>query len=78
MGNADVRPHWIPDDRVNNCTKCKTEFSSLTERKHHCRNCGNIFCDGCTTYRYLVRYYPDGQIRRLCESCHNLIQNGEV
>jgi len=71
MGNADVRPHWMPDNKAEVCSKCKATFS-MSERKHHCRQCGNIFCDACTPFRYLVRYYPDGRPRRICENCNKL------
>ncbi|OTF79720.1 blue cheese-like protein, partial [Euroglyphus maynei] len=35
--------HWIKDDVAINCTSCSIRFS-ITERKHHCRNCGKVFC----------------------------------
>lgn len=35
--------HWIKDDVAINCSTCSVKFS-LTERKHHCRNCGKVFC----------------------------------
>ncbi len=38
---------WIEDSLVSNCYGCKKEFTWLL-RKHHCRNCGNIFCYKCT------------------------------
>jgi len=43
---------------------------TFSERKHHCRQCGNIFCDSCSGYRYTVRYYPDGKPRRICDTCN--------
>ncbi|CAF1668296.1 unnamed protein product, partial [Adineta ricciae] len=37
---------WMKDEDVKDCCQCKKEFSSL-RRKHHCRNCGQIFCEAC-------------------------------
>ena len=38
---------WIPDSSVSACYKCKSDFT-LINRKHHCRNCGKIFCSKCS------------------------------
>lgn len=38
---------WTPDSSVNKCYDCKIEFS-IINRKHHCRNCGKIFCSKCS------------------------------
>ena len=35
--------HWLRDEAVDKCMKCSVEFT-FTERKHHCRNCGKIYC----------------------------------
>lgn len=37
---------WIDDNMVDRCHKCGAEFT-MYRRKHHCRNCGNIFCYSC-------------------------------
>lgn len=39
------RPKWRPDDCVE-CERCQRSFSSM-RWKHHCRNCGGMFCDMC-------------------------------
>ena len=44
---------WVPDNKVNKCTKCNKGFTFLY-RKHHCRICGNVFCNNCT----LVKNVP--------------------
>ncbi|XP_041765336.1 protein RUFY3 isoform X1 [Anopheles merus] len=40
---------WTPDKVVSKCTGCEKEFS-ITRRKHHCRNCGKIFCSSCSEH----------------------------
>lgn len=37
---------WINDNAVVCCRNCRMEFGFFV-RKHHCRNCGNIFCHNC-------------------------------
>eukprot|EP01012_Entosiphon_sulcatum_P037904 TRINITY_DN4885_c0_g1_i1.p1 TRINITY_DN4885_c0_g1~~TRINITY_DN4885_c0_g1_i1.p1 ORF type:complete len:459 (+),score=81.19 TRINITY_DN4885_c0_g1_i1:56-1432(+) len=44
---AEVK--WVPDELVSNCTLCRNPFT-LTNRKHHCRVCGNIFCGPCSPH----------------------------
>ncbi|CAI4039245.1 hypothetical protein SMKI_07G2250 [Saccharomyces mikatae IFO 1815] len=38
-----TKDHWIPDSKRNSCRYCHKPFT-LWERKHHCRHCGDIFC----------------------------------
>ncbi|XP_053671920.1 protein RUFY3 [Anopheles nili] len=40
---------WTPDKVVSKCTGCDKEFG-MTRRKHHCRNCGKIFCSSCSEH----------------------------
>jgi len=66
-GNEKVL--WVPDNEVNECTSCQMPFSkslfSLNQRrKHHCRQCGHVFCSRCTQ-----NWDRRG---RLCDECWNL------
>jgi hypothetical protein len=47
--NVDERKiyQWVPDDNVTRCNDCSGPFTFLI-RKHHCRNCGKIFCHKCS------------------------------
>merc|ERR1712169_105093 len=42
---------WIPDDESDQCMACKRVFT-FVNRRHHCRNCGGLFCGSCTTKRF--------------------------
>jgi len=57
---------WKDDTDVNECTGCSSGFS-LTNRKHHCRNCGSIFCKDCSSKQALMDGYKKPQ--RVCEAC---------
>ncbi|KAJ1299968.1 hypothetical protein OPQ81_003817 [Rhizoctonia solani] len=41
---------WKPDNMTDECDTpyCKTKFS-LFERRHHCRKCGDVFCQACSS-----------------------------
>ncbi|XP_063219429.1 myotubularin-related protein 4 isoform X2 [Bacillus rossius redtenbacheri] len=65
---------WVPDHAVSRCMGCDTEFW-LGRRKHHCRNCGKIFCADCSENEVpLPReqlYHPV----RVCCSCYSVIHS---
>jgi hypothetical protein len=44
---------WVDDNMVTHCHHCRAQFWSLL-RKHHCRNCGNIFCHNCTSHNIVI------------------------
>eukprot|EP01038_Epipyxis_sp_PR26KG_P004156 gene4156-5920_t len=48
-----IVPRWVPDEEVFYCKKCNAEFD-WANRKHHCRYCGFIFCDQCSSTRLLL------------------------
>ena len=47
---------WVKDKNVENCYKCNIKFS-LINRRHHCRNCGKIFCHECSKYLSKIPNY---------------------
>jgi len=59
---------WKDDTDVVTCQGCQGGFS-LTNRKHHCRNCGNIFCNECSNKQANMAGYKKPQ--RVCEGCFN-------
>nr|XP_029723032.1 protein RUFY3-like [Aedes albopictus] len=59
---------WTSDKGVSNCKSCNKEFS-MTRRKHHCRNCGNIFCSSCSEHMSVIPGEASGKPMRVCDSC---------
>ncbi|GAA5974198.1 hypothetical protein JCM3765_000379, partial [Sporobolomyces pararoseus] len=56
------RTAWEPDEAANECRRCGTGFTFF-KRKHHCRRCGLVCCNSCTTHKdpidpYLVVREP--------------------
>jgi hypothetical protein len=48
-----VRATWIADNQRPRCHACNKEFG-VTRWRHHCRSCGEVFCDACSTGRTAV------------------------
>ena len=50
VGEAKEVPEtWERNEDVNLCRQCYKEFT-VAFRRHHCRNCGGIFCEECCVY----------------------------
>ncbi|KAI1756585.1 hypothetical protein F4782DRAFT_272457 [Xylaria castorea] len=46
-------PTWQPDTEVTHCPICGVRFSMFL-RRHHCRKCGRVVCDGCSPHRITI------------------------
>lgn len=75
-GGGSSNNAWIPDKLTSKCKGCNREFS-MTRRKHHCRNCGEIFCHSCSEQ---ITPLPNeqgqlGKPVRVCDRCWESISN---
>ncbi|CAH1964818.1 unnamed protein product [Acanthoscelides obtectus] len=61
---------WVKDNTALECKACNKEFN-LTRRRHHCRNCGEIFCNSCSDN--FVPLPSSAKPVRVCDSCNILI-----
>uniref|UniRef100_A0A8C0ML96 RUN and FYVE domain containing 1 n=2 Tax=Canis lupus familiaris TaxID=9615 RepID=A0A8C0ML96_CANLF len=69
--NKALKGHtWLKDDEATHCKQCEKEFS-ISRRKHHCRHCGHIFCNMCSSNELALPSYPKPV--RVCDSCHTLL-----
>lgn len=65
--NSFLRPpQWIPDSDAPRCMSCSTQFTPF-RRRHHCRNCGLIFCHFCSK-NTAVLIFSRGPVR-VCNEC---------
>jgi hypothetical protein len=74
---------WEPDSEANECRRCNKRFG-LLNRRHHCRRCGLVVCDKCSTARTFlpanqILNDPNGgeslhalatQHHRVCDKCY--------
>ncbi|XP_061175010.1 RUN and FYVE domain-containing protein 2-like isoform X2 [Saccostrea echinata] len=61
---------WISDKEATNCKGCTKEFS-ISRRRHHCRNCGEIFCNECSDNKMPLP--SSAKPVRVCDNCHTLL-----
>lgn len=61
--------YWVPNSQITKCGICKLVFTS-NEQKHHCRACGQGFCDNCSAKSRPVpeRGWGEEPVR-VCDSC---------
>ncbi|KAL5018829.1 hypothetical protein ScPMuIL_004551 [Solemya velum] len=68
-----VADHWMKDDGVDNCVSCHIKFS-FSERRHHCRNCGQVFCSRCSRFEMEIRRLRILKPVRVCQACYNILR----
>jgi len=59
---------WVPDYYVTHCQGCNNKFSYRL-RKHHCRNCGQVFCYQCADQFLPLPSHNLTAPARVCYSC---------
>ncbi|CAK6959572.1 myotubularin-related protein 3 [Scomber scombrus] len=64
---------WYPDHLAAHCYGCESRFW-LATRKHHCRNCGNVFCASCCDQKIPVPSQQLFEPSRVCKTCYSSLQ----
>eukprot|EP00475_Leptophrys_vorax_P023372 TRINITY_DN319_c0_g1_i1.p1 TRINITY_DN319_c0_g1~~TRINITY_DN319_c0_g1_i1.p1 ORF type:complete len:276 (+),score=61.57 TRINITY_DN319_c0_g1_i1:670-1497(+) len=67
--------NWVPDSETDMCMLCGDRFTTL-RRRHHCRSCGKLMCNACTTQRTSLPQlgYDAGDPQRVCTYCFSVIK----
>ncbi|CAO2639174.1 WD repeat and FYVE domain-containing protein 3 [Lemmus lemmus] len=66
--------HWVKDEGGDSCSGCSVRFS-LTERRHHCRNCGQLFCQKCSRFQSEIKRLKISSPVRVCQNCYCSLQH---
>jgi len=66
---------WKPDSDFIQCYKCDESFG-IINRKHHCRNCGLVFCDKCSSKRITLPHFKKQE--RVCEECFLFLKTSKI
>ncbi|XP_060597676.1 uncharacterized protein LOC132751516 isoform X2 [Ruditapes philippinarum] len=84
IANQEItKRHWIKSEDRQFCSNrnCSKKFT-LIERQHHCRKCGEVFCNECVKFRRklskLAQFDPEGTLYKVCQTCFEEDRNNEV
>lgn len=61
-------PVWIPDVEAPKCMSCGANFT-VVKRRHHCRNCGKVFCARCSSNSVPLPKFGHVKPVRVCNKC---------
>ena len=59
---------WVKDEDTTQCMACKSEFTFFN-RRHHCRNCGGIYCNSCSSKKIAILRLRLKRPVRVCDKC---------
>ncbi|KAL3875787.1 hypothetical protein ACJMK2_033704 [Sinanodonta woodiana] len=68
-----VADHWVKDEGSDSCLKCGVKFS-FAERRHHCRNCGQVLCSRCSRFETEIQRLRIWKPVRVCQACYNSLK----
>lgn len=70
-------PSWTADAMQDRCERCRDSFT-LTNRRHHCRNCGGLFDGKCSSLTLPLPHFGIKENVRVCDGCYKKIKSGQI
>jgi len=77
MPSLDFSVKKVADKYRLECPHCGALFT-MSKRRHHCRLCGDVFCDACSSHRVELPL-PGAEFEkpvRICDFCNEDVQQG--
>ncbi|XP_075973657.1 hepatocyte growth factor regulated tyrosine kinase substrate isoform X2 [Anticarsia gemmatalis] len=74
MFSADTAPEWAEGEV---CHRCRVAFS-LMVRRHHCRACGQVFCQQCSSKTSTLPKFGIEKEVRVCDACFDKVSRPPV
>lgn len=71
--------YWRPNSEITSCTSCNVSFvpgnqNRIVPSKHHCRSCGEGFCESCSSKRCPVPQKGWTDPVRVCDNCYGELE----
>ena len=64
----EKKARWRLNEEASVCSGCSKNFT-LILRRHHCRACGEIFCDACSQWKVTLPHKGYTEKVRACQRC---------
>ncbi|KAK3611164.1 hypothetical protein CHS0354_026571, partial [Potamilus streckersoni] len=71
--DKDFKQYWMPDHSCKECYDCGEKFTTF-RRRHHCRICGQIFCNACCNQELPGKIIGFKGSIRVCTYCCTVVQ----
>nr|XP_046908794.1 uncharacterized protein LOC124490361 [Dermatophagoides farinae] len=65
------KDQWVSDTSKTHCMLCQIVRFGMINRRHHCRRCGRIVCNGCSSNSILIVEINPNIPVRVCDDCFN-------
>ncbi|CAH1392871.1 unnamed protein product [Nezara viridula] len=68
---------WVPDSEAQICMHCKKNQFTVLNRRHHCRNCGEVVCGPCSNKKFLLPNQSSKPVR-VCLNCFDTLSKAKL
>lgn len=76
VGEMDS-PVWVPDSSAAKCMHCHRSEFSMLNRRHHCRKCGKVVCNDCSSKRWMLPQQSSKPLR-VCLTCYEKLSSART